>query len=170
MLQGLRSLGRLSAGCQMLGRRACRNWIAPLSATNIHIHNAAEKVWPVCMTAENIFAPRLFHPVLISIRHKIAPQSVRMLVLSLVPETERLITLPAAPRNALTDKTATTVLVLPLHQAVHTSIQPKAALLSVSIPVIIHVSETEQHIINLAGQVIAWVMKYVNMAFAKRRL
>ena len=79
----------------------CRNWIALLSATNIHIRNAAEKVWPVCMTAENIFAPKLFHPVLINIPKKIVPQSVRMLVLSLVPKTERLITPPAAPLNVL---------------------------------------------------------------------
>ena len=100
----------------------------------------------------------------------IAPLNAKMQEQPHAKKTERLIMLLAAPRNALTGKTATTVLVLPLHQAVHTSIQPKAALLSVSIPVIIHVSETEQLIINLAGQVIAWVMKYVNMAFAKRRL
>lgn len=53
------------------------------------------------MTAENIFAPKLFHPVLINIPKQIAPQSVRMSVLSLVPETERLITPPAAPLNVL---------------------------------------------------------------------
>ena len=104
MLQGLRSLGRLSAGCQMLGRRACRNWIAPLSATNIHIHNAAEKVWPVCMTAENIFAPRLFHPVLISIRHKIAPDNVNTPLVHHASETEQLIINLAVLLSAQADK------------------------------------------------------------------
>ena len=78
--------------------------------------------------------------------------------------------LPAAPRSVTADRTAATEHVLPLHQAAHTSIRHKIVPLSVSIPLIIPVSETGQHIINLAEVQSVQADRLVIMGLAKHRL
>ena len=133
----------------------------PHSAPNILIRDEAGRALPACMTAENIFVPKPYLPALIPIPPKIVPQSVKTLVLSLVPKTARLITPPAAPLNVRADRTAATERVSPLLRAVITQLLRLTAQDNANIPQVLHAAETGQCTINPAEAVNALQVKPV---------